>query len=443
MTVACKIIKREMHVGEKESEQTLEELKFMQILKHPNIILLMGATLNPQNQMVIVTEYAEKGNLKDVLPEVKNLMSRLKFGLETALGLSWLHAHSIIHRDLKLANLLVSADNTIKISDFGLSLDYKEEVVCRCFKGNVKYSPPEILQARYSKHSVIYPYSEKTDVYGFGLILWELLALEPLFPNVKGKEDLTKHVIEGQRPEIKPHWPASVKNLLTMCWNDDAKKRPFFPAILNFFDEVITDMMCADEDGKRVVAQLWKVKTKQTKIPFHDFQTVFTDLLKPDFSKIKKIHIKCLQTILCDPFDDTVTFESFCKVISWFGPLEPMDEFLQCIREVITAPSFFGSLSLSKSTSLVKSTWEALKTKKKVFLYRFSNTDMGGFVLTFMDKKGELYHKKIQRTLRGTFHCEDPYLDCPSFSKLHNEFRMIFKLKKHVPGSPYSVITDS
>jgi hypothetical protein len=68
--------------------------------------------------------------------------------------------------------------------------------VCRGFKGNVKYSPPEILRARYlniiffvnaryDKSVSSYPYSTKTDAYGFGLILWELVSLEPLFPHIK------------------------------------------------------------------------------------------------------------------------------------------------------------------------------------------------------------------------------------------------------------------
>eukprot|EP01125_Pyxidicula_operculata_P014413 TRINITY_DN4795_c0_g1_i5.p1 TRINITY_DN4795_c0_g1~~TRINITY_DN4795_c0_g1_i5.p1 ORF type:complete len:537 (-),score=76.51 TRINITY_DN4795_c0_g1_i5:14-1624(-) len=182
-TVACKIIKKE--IQERDADQALEELKMMQILRHPNVVLLMGACINPLNQIVIVTEFCAKGNLKDVLPEVKSLLTRLKFGLDIAQGLAWLHAHHIIHRDLKLANLLVSIDNTIKISDFGLSLQYKEGIVCRGFKGNVKYSPPEILKARYDKNITVYPYNEKTDVYGYALMLWELITLEPVFPNIK------------------------------------------------------------------------------------------------------------------------------------------------------------------------------------------------------------------------------------------------------------------
>jgi len=225
-----------------------------------------------------------------------------------------------------------------------------------------------------------------------------------------------------------------------VCWNEDPKKRPLFPTILNCYDQIVTEMMCADDDGRKVISQLWKAKSKTNKVPFNDFQKVFTDLLKPDFSKVKKIHIKCFQAALCDQFDDSVDFETFCKVVAWFGPVDPVDEFLQSIKEIISSPCFYGFLSLSKSITLVKSTWESLKSKQSVYLYRFSNTDMGGFVLTYMDKRGEVHHKKIQRTSRGTYHCDEPPLDCLSFAKLHKEFKQIYKLKKFVPGSPYGLI---
>lgn len=442
--VACKIIKKELQMNEKESEQTLEELKLMRTLRHPNIVLLMGACLNPLNQVVIVTEYAAKGNLKDVLPEIKSLALRLKFGQDIAQGLAWLHAHRIIHRDLKLANLLVAADNTIKISDFGLSLQYKDGIVCRGFKGNVKYSPPEILRARYDRSITVYPYSEKTDVYGFGLMLWELMTVDQLFPHIKGKEDLTKHVLDGMRPELKKHWPTSLTELLAACWSEDPKTRPLFPSILRRYDQLITDVMCSDADGRKIIKHLWKGKTKQAKVPFHDFDKVFTDRLKPDYTKVKKIHFKCFQAVLCDQYDDTVDFERFCNVVAWFGPLVPVDMFLQRIKDLLLQPHFHGFLSLNKGSNLVKQTWDHLKTKQVVYLYRFSNTDMGGFVLTFLDKKGDqTHHKKVQRLPDGNYHCDDPKMDFPGFAKVHSSFKKIFHLKTCVPGSPYTLLNHS
>lgn len=106
-----------------------------------------------------------------------------------------------------------------------------------------RYYPPNLVILTYSL-------IEKTDVYGYGLMMWEILTMEPLFPHIKarpltclkekkililvirefydgyqGKEELTKHVLAGQRPTLKKNWPASLKELLTLSWHEDAKKR--------------------------------------------------------------------------------------------------------------------------------------------------------------------------------------------------------------------------
>jgi len=231
-----------------------------------------------------------------------------------------------------------------------------------------------------------------------------------------------------------------LKELLSLAWHEDPKKRPYFPAITKRYDQIVTDVMCPDMAGRKIIKQLWKGKAKAAKIPFHDFQKTFTDVLKPDFSKVKKIHIKCFQAVLCDAFDDTVAFERFCNVLAWFGPIQPVDEFLGRIKELLSRPYFHGFLSLAKGTNLVKAFYDSLKTKTTVYLYRFSNTDMGGFVLTHVDKDGDIHHKKIQRTLEGGFHCDDPKLAFADIKHLHDAFTQIYKLKKHVPESPFGVL---
>lgn len=433
--VACKIIKKKLQ--EKDAESTLEELKLMRRLKHPNVVLLMGACLNPLNQVVIVTEFLPRGNLKECMMEIKSLPLRLKISHDIASGLSWLHAHQVIHRDLKLANLLVDEDWTVKISDFGLSLDLRKEEVCRGFKGNVKYSPPEILRARYDKSIPIYPYSEKTDVYSYALMFWELLALKPLFPNIEGKEELTKHVLEGHRPTLVPSWPDSVKELLNFAWHENPTKRPTFQYILKQFDLIYIDLMCPDPLGRKICKKLWKGK-RDAKISYSEFEKTFIESLKLDFSKIKKIHVRCFCSILCDPYDDTVTFERFCEVICWFGPLSPVETFFKSIKNLLKEPCFHGFLSLQKASHLVKNCYAT--TKRPCYLYRFSSTDMGSLVLTFIDKKGDIGHKKIQHIIGIGYKLEETNMDYATFDKLHKACRERYKLKKTVPGSPYQIL---
>jgi serine/threonine protein kinase len=339
----------------------------------------------------------------------------------------------------------VADDWTVKISDFGLSLHLTKDLVCRGFKGNVKYSPPEILRARYDKTISIYPYSEKTDVYSFGLMLWELVSLKQLFPTIKGKEELTRHVLAGFRPPLEPDWPVSLQELLALCWHQDPDKRPYFPQILKKYEQVVTDMLCPDNVGKKVIKRLWRGKItssfepKNTKVLYQDFEKVFIECLKLDFSRIKKIHLKCFNAVLCDSFDDTITFDRFCRVVSLFGPLQPVEEFFARIKDVLSRPYFHGFFNASKAATLVKSHWAQTSTKQHCYLYRFSSTDLTGLTLTYIDKKGEIYHKKIMRTERG-YKVEDIPGEQPSFLKAHKACKTTFKLKKFVPESPYSVL---
>lgn len=101
------------------------EVKIMSLLNHPNICRLLGACLQPYNRALVI-ELAEKGSLWSVLRSGRtalNTAMRIKFMLDTARGMSYLHQfrRPILHRDLKSPNMLVQDDFSIKLSDFGLA----------------------------------------------------------------------------------------------------------------------------------------------------------------------------------------------------------------------------------------------------------------------------------------------------------------------------------
>jgi serine/threonine protein kinase len=290
--IAVKIIKESLSAEEAKREKILEEIKIMSMLKHPNVVGLVGCCLSPDHQVAIVTEFAARGNLKDSLKDIKSLPQRLKLAKDIVAGLNWMHANNIIHRDLKLANLLVTEDLQIKITDFGLSLHWYEGIVCHHFKGNVKYSSPEILRARADKNITIYQYCPQTDVYSFGLMLWELVTVMPLFPGVKGKQNITQHVLAGNRPEIYEEWPKSLKTLLALCWHEDPNRRPLFREIQDKFDRVIIDVMCPDPSGRRICKKLWK-GCELKKVTYEEFEEAFLEKTRLNLKLIRHIHLKC------------------------------------------------------------------------------------------------------------------------------------------------------
>lgn len=101
------------------------EVKIMSFLHHPNICMLLGACLTPENRALVI-ELVDQGSLWAVLRTRRRQLTdemRARFVLDTARGMSYLHQFElpILHRDMKSPNLLVERDYSIKISDFGLS----------------------------------------------------------------------------------------------------------------------------------------------------------------------------------------------------------------------------------------------------------------------------------------------------------------------------------
>jgi hypothetical protein len=119
--VAIKKLKSRWVLNSTACEQFWREISLMYSLRHPNVVLIIGACANPP---LIVTELLERGSLRDVLNrEDLNLdwNQRITIALDAALGMNYLHHSNIIHADLKSSNLLVDINYNVKVSDFGLS----------------------------------------------------------------------------------------------------------------------------------------------------------------------------------------------------------------------------------------------------------------------------------------------------------------------------------
>eukprot|EP01126_Amoeba_proteus_P059948 TRINITY_DN7883_c0_g2_i2.p1 TRINITY_DN7883_c0_g2~~TRINITY_DN7883_c0_g2_i2.p1 ORF type:complete len:221 (+),score=36.14 TRINITY_DN7883_c0_g2_i2:328-990(+) len=209
------------------------------------------------------------------------------------------------------------------------------------------------------------------------------------------------------------------------------------------YDRIIIEVMCADSAGRKIITPLWGGKTTLTdyKIPWHTFHQVFTETLKPDWKKLRSPYLQCLKAILCNRFDDSVEFQQFCKVVAWFGPLIPVNDFFSRLKEVSSLPGFHGVLSEEKATQLTNKAFTSFDSKSTVYLYFLRNSDpLGGFTLLFVERKtNKLNQKRIERQLDGSLICYDiskgggtPY---PNFTQLNKTMISLYGLKKPVPES--------
>ena len=239
--VAVKVM-REGYAGQNIIQEFQREISAMVTLRHPNLVLFMGACIEPQ--MMIVSEFCAGESLFKLLHERKNIqlhwIQKLKMIIDIARAMLYLHEANppIIHRDLKSLNLLLldqvnnqNDDILVKITDFGISRIVEEvEAKMTVGMGTCHWMAPEVINSE--------PYSLAADVYSFGIVLWEIAARETPYRGDNPVE-IPMKVLRGERPDllaIGPAVPSAVKDLITSCWDQSPSRRPNFMQIMQFLD---------------------------------------------------------------------------------------------------------------------------------------------------------------------------------------------------------------
>ncbi|XP_010024797.2 LOW QUALITY PROTEIN: dual specificity protein kinase splA [Eucalyptus grandis] len=206
-----------------------QEVSLMKRLRHPNVLLFMGAVTSP-NRLCIVTEFLPRGSLFRLLQRNTAKLDwrrRVHMALDVARGMNYLHHYNppIIHRDLKSSNLLVDKSWNVKVSDFGLSrLKSKADLTTKTGKGTPQWMAPEVLRNEAS--------DEKSDVYSYGVVLWEIATQKIPWDNLNAVQVIGAVGFMNQRLDIPhdvdPQWTSIIES----CWHSDPKCRPTFQEIL-------------------------------------------------------------------------------------------------------------------------------------------------------------------------------------------------------------------
>eukprot|EP00742_Colponemidia_sp_Colp-10_P007271 GILJ01007817.1.p1 GENE.GILJ01007817.1~~GILJ01007817.1.p1 ORF type:complete len:862 (-),score=71.89 GILJ01007817.1:172-2757(-) len=212
----------------------LGELAVMKPLRHPNVVLFMGAcTKNPN--ICIVTELCSRGSLWDVLHKKSLPLSweiRLKMARDAARGMTYLHLFKpvpILHRDLKSLNLLVTDDFTVKVCDFGWAR--LKSCTMTGHIGTFQWMAPEVIANQN--------YTEKADVFSFGVVLWEMVTREPPYQGKLPVQVATAVLNKGLRPRIPGTCPKPIADLIKDCWDQDPDRRPVFTTVLRRLEDMV------------------------------------------------------------------------------------------------------------------------------------------------------------------------------------------------------------
>ncbi|KAL1562254.1 mitogen-activated protein kinase kinase kinase [Salvia divinorum] len=205
------------------------EIEIMLRLRHPNVVLFMGAVTHSPH-MSILTEFLPRGSLYKLLhrPSIQiDEKRRIKMALDVAKGMNYLHtSHPIIvHRDLKTPNLLVDTNWAVKVCDFGMSrLQHNTFLSSKSAAGTAEWMAPEVLRNE--------PSNEKSDVYSFGVILWELATLRVPWTEMNSMQVVGAVGFQGRHLDIPPTVDPLVFEIISDCWNRNPQARPSFAQII-------------------------------------------------------------------------------------------------------------------------------------------------------------------------------------------------------------------
>lgn len=207
------------------------EVEIMSVLRHPNICRLLGACMDPPNRALVV-ELMQRGSLWGVLRTHRKTLTmdqRTRFIYDTAKGMAYLHhfERPILHRDLKSPNLLVDKNYNIKLSDFGLARvkAHVQTMTGNC--GTVQWMAPEVLGNQ--------KYTEKADVFSFGIVIWEIMTGECPYDGMSQIQAALGVLNRNLRPNIPRDCPPFFSRLMKACWNRQPELRPSFPHIVSAF----------------------------------------------------------------------------------------------------------------------------------------------------------------------------------------------------------------
>lgn len=201
------------------------EVRIMRRLRHPNVVLFMGAVTRPPN-LSIITEFLPRGSLYRIIhrPHCQiDEKRRIKMALDVAKGMNCLHTSipTIVHRDLKSPNLLVDNNWNVKVGDFGLSrLKHNTFLSSKSTAGTPEWMAPEVLRNE--------PSNEKCDVYSFGIILWELATLKLPWSGMNPMQVVGAVGFQNRRLDIPKEVDPLVARIIWECWQTDPNLRPSF-----------------------------------------------------------------------------------------------------------------------------------------------------------------------------------------------------------------------
>jgi len=225
---AVKVFNRFAYKDAKELRHLRAEAGIALELSHPHIVRAMGMVLLPGSLPGLVLELVRGGTLHGLVhtpPKGEVLLpgTMLRLLHEAGLGIEYLHRQGIVHRDIKSANVMLTAPPRVaKICDFGIATRFGMESNYTACVGTSRYMAPEV---------VFGPYDHSADIYSFGMLMWEASHKAIPFGECSGLAALFR-AQENTRPVIAEGTCPALAAIIASCWLGEPTQRPTITVVV-------------------------------------------------------------------------------------------------------------------------------------------------------------------------------------------------------------------
>lgn len=208
---------------------------------HKNILKIYGVCLFSQLGICIVTKLMRGGTLLHYLQQRTTslrLSEILKLAKDVAKGMEFLHSRGIVHMDLKTANVFLDEEGNAVIGDLGVARLANEEGEGQEI-GSYRWMAPEVCGAesgRGGNNGGGGGFSYKSDVYSYGILVWELVTCKMPFADYSPVQAAVGVVMHGLRPPIPSSCFPPLRYLVQKCWDQSPSVRPHFSQILGMLN---------------------------------------------------------------------------------------------------------------------------------------------------------------------------------------------------------------
>jgi serine/threonine protein kinase len=265
-----------------------KEMKPISKVRHQNLVLFLGVATRRADfsVMAVISEFMSEGSLYSLIHNSDQSLAwhqRIGFGIMIAEAMHYLHLSNIVHGRLSSKNVLLNEELIAKVADYGLARLHSLD------KGEALHDPtwtaPEVL--RNSKSI-----STRSDVYSFGMILYELLTRDVPFKNTDNSVvKATQQVLADTRPNIPAGCPPAMVALINSCWHKSPSARPEFDHIV----EVLKKLQ-----GASVDATVFESKTRKSRPKTQKENKKRTEVKRVDLKEHAALMIQPHEIVLED-----------------------------------------------------------------------------------------------------------------------------------------------